>query len=125
MLTHASASLTVMVGETNQEGQFFRRVYSLDLVREDLPIFPLTWTLLHIVNEMSPLYGLGPEDLEARQARIFLTIEARDAAIGAQVHDVHGFAPLQIRFGMRYSDAVLASEPGSLVADISKLSLVE
>jgi inward rectifier potassium channel len=125
MLTHASAHLTVMVEETNQEGQFFRRVYDLDLVRGDLPIFPLTWTLMHVVNETSPLYGLGPEELEARQARIFLIIEARDAAIGAQVHDVHGFAPQQIRFGMRYTDAVVASEAGSLVADISKLSLVE
>jgi inward rectifier potassium channel len=80
---------------------------------------------MHVVDDMSPLHGLGPEDLEARQARVFLTIEARDAAIGAQVHDVHGFAPEQIRFGMRYSDAIQASEAGSLVADISKLSLVE
>jgi inward rectifier potassium channel len=125
MLTHASASLTVMVEETNQEGQFYRRVYDLDLVREDLPIFPLTWTLMHVIDATSPLYGLGPEELEARQARVFLIIEARDAAIGAQVHDVHGFAPRQIRFGMRYTDAVVASEAGSLVADISKLSLVE
>ena len=46
-------------------------------------------------------------------------------AIGAQVHDVHGFTPQQIKFGMRYTDAVLASEAGSLVADLSKLSLVE
>jgi inward rectifier potassium channel len=125
MLTHALASLTVMVEETNQEGQFFRRVYDLDLVRQNLPIFPLTWTLMHVVDATSPLYGLALEDLEARQARVFLTIEACDAAIGAQVHDVHGFAPQQIRFGMRYSDAVLASEAGSLVADISKLSLLE
>jgi inward rectifier potassium channel len=125
MLTHASANLTVMVTETTHEGQSFRRVYDLALVRERLPIFPLTWTLMHVIDEASPLYGLGPEDLEARQARVFLTIEARDAAIGAQVHDVFGFEPRQIRFGMRYSDAVLAGEAGSLVADIAKLSLVE
>jgi inward rectifier potassium channel len=100
-------------------------VYDLDLLREDLPIFPLTWTLMHVVDETSPLYGLGAEELEARQARVFLIIEARDAAIGAQIHDVHGFGPQQIRFGMRYIDAVVTSEAGSLVADISKLSLVE
>jgi inward rectifier potassium channel len=125
MLTHASAKLTVMVTETTHEGQSFRRVYDLALVRENLPIFPLTWTLMHVVDETSPLYGLGPEDLEARQARVFLTIEARDAAIGAQVHDVFGFEPQQIRFGMRYSDALLAGEAGSIVADIAKLSSVE
>jgi inward rectifier potassium channel len=125
MLTHASANLTVMVAETTEEGQSFRSVYDLALLRETLPIFPLTWTLMHVIDKASPLYGLGPEDLTTRQARVFLTIEARDAAIGAQVHDVFGFEAQQIRFGMRYSDVVLPSETGGLVADISKLSLVE
>jgi inward rectifier potassium channel len=125
MLTHASANLTVMVVETSDEGRSFRRVYDLNLVRENLPIFPLTWTLMHVIDKASPLYGLGPEDLMARQARVFLTIEARDAAIGAQVHDVFGFEPEQIRFGMRYSDVVLPDGTGGLVADISKLSLME
>ncbi len=80
---------------------------------------------MHVVDETSPRYGLGAEELEARQARVFLIIGASDAAIGAQVHNVPGFAPQQIRFGMRYTDAVVASEAGSLVADISRLSLVE
>jgi inward rectifier potassium channel len=125
MLTHALANLTVMVGETSVEGEFFRRVYDLALLRENLPIFPLTWTLMHVIDRASPLYGLKLEDLESRQARIFLTIEARDAAIGAQIYDVFGFEPQQIRFGKRYSDAIMASEAGRLVADISKLSSIE
>jgi inward rectifier potassium channel len=125
MLTHALADLTMMAAETTHEGQSFMRVYDLPLVRARMPIFPLTWTLMHVIDEASPLHGLGPEDLKAQQARIFLTIEARDAAIGAQVQDVFGFEPHQISFGMRYSDAVVADESGSVVADISKLSLVE
>jgi hypothetical protein len=70
---------------------------------------------MYVVDETSPRYGLGAEELEARQARVFLIIGASDAAIGAQVHDVHGFGPQQIRFGMRYTDAVVASEAGSLL----------
>jgi inward rectifier potassium channel len=125
MLTHASVSLTMMANETTREGRPFRRVCELALVRETLPIFPLTWTLMHVIDEASPLHGLSPEDLEARQVRIFLAIEARDAAIGAQVQDVFGFDPLQIKFGRRYIDAVEAGETGGFTADISKLSLLE
>jgi inward rectifier potassium channel len=125
MLTHVSASLTLMTDETTHEGRSFRHVHDLRLMRETMPIFPLTWTLMHVIDETSPLYGLSAEDLEARQARVFLTIEARDAAIGAQIQDVSGFTPQQIKFGMRYGDAVTADGPGSLVADISKLSELE
>ncbi len=125
MLTHASAKLTMMANATTLEGRPFRHVHELALVREEMPIFPLTWTLMHVINEASPLHGLGLAELEVRQARIFLAIVARDAAIGAQVQDVFGFDPQQIKFGMRYGDAVVASEAGGIIADISKLSLLE
>jgi inward rectifier potassium channel len=122
MLTHASANLTLMTDETTHEGHSFRQVHDLRLVRETLPLFPLTWTLMHVIDEASLLHGLSPEDLEARQARVFLTIEAPDTATGAQVQDVFGFTPQQIKFGRRYGDV---GAPGCLVADISKLSELE
>jgi inward rectifier potassium channel len=125
MLTHAFANMTVMVAETTREGRYFRRVRDLPLVRESMPILPLTWTLMHVIDEASPLFGLGAEDLEARHARLFLTITARDAAVGAQVHDVFAFEPQQIKFGMRYSDAIQTDEDGGIIADISRLSLLE
>ena len=125
MMTHATARLAVLVGELTDEGQMFRRVYDLELMRDNLPIFPLTWTLMHVIDETSPLYGFGPEELEAHQIRIFLAVEARDAALGSKVQDLGGFLHHQVIFGSRYSDAVSIDEAGRTTADLSRLSLIE
>jgi inward rectifier potassium channel len=125
MLTHAVAKLHLMVAETTHEGRSYRRVYDLDLIRNDLPVLPLTWTLMHVIDETSPLFGLGPEQLKAVDARLFVTVEARDAALGAEVQDAIGLDHSHILFGLRYRDAVLADATGAVTADIAKLSEVE
>ena len=125
MLTHAVADLAMLVLEVSDEGHAFRRVQDLRLQRGSLPIFPLTWTLMHVIDETSPLFGLGPKELEAQQVRIFVAVEARDAGLGALVQDLGAFEHHQVRFGMRYSDAVSLDEAGRTTADLSRISLVE
>ena len=125
MLTHAQANLAVLVLEVSDEGHAFRRVQDLPLVRSMLPIFPLTWTLMHVINEASPLYGLTPADLEANQMRVFVAVEARDSALGAIVQDLGSFEHNEILFGARYADAVSIDEQGRTTADLTRLSFVE
>jgi inward rectifier potassium channel len=122
MLSHASARLAVLLPERSTEGYASRNVHDLRLVRDTLPIFPLTWTMQHVIDETSPLYGFGPEELRAKDVRMFLTVEARDAALGQVVQDLAAFRPHQIAFGHRYVDAVTIDDQGRTAADISLLS---
>jgi len=49
---------------------------------------------------------------------VFVTIEARDPTLATVVHDARFYAPQDIRFGMRYADAVSTAADGALVADL-------
>jgi inward rectifier potassium channel len=122
MLSHATARLAVLVPENSQEGHHSRNVYDLQLTRDTMPIFPLTWTMMHVIDAASPLHGLGPEELQARDFRFFLAVEARDAALGQVVQDLAAYRPNQIAFGHRYADAVTVDDEGRTAADISLLS---
>jgi inward rectifier potassium channel len=124
LLSHASARLVMLVADHSLEGHQFRNVYDLKLVRDNLPMFPLTWTMMHVIDEASPLHGLGADDLKDRDIRMFLAVEARDAALGQVVQDLAGFHPHQIVFGHRYVDAVTIDEQGRTAADLSLLSHV-
>jgi inward rectifier potassium channel len=122
MLSHATARLAVLMPERSAEGYASRNVHDLRLVRDTLPIFPLTWTMMHVIDETSPLRGLGPEELLAKDVRLFLAVDARDAALGQVVQDLAAYRPHQIAFGYRYVDAVTVDEHGRTAADISLLS---
>ena len=124
LLADAQARLSVLVAEETAEGQRFRRSYDLVLVRDRFALFALTWTLIHRIDSGSPLFGCTAPQLAAQEVRLFLSIEARDVALAAQVHDIHAYRHDRILFGMRYEDAVSWDEQGRTLADLGKLSLV-
>ena len=125
MLVDASAEVAALVGERTDEGQFFRRIRDLKLSRSRLQMFPLTWTLLHEIDERSPLHGLDAVRLAAMDFRLFVAIKAHDYALGADVFDARTYRATDIAFGMRYADAVSIDEAGRTIADLSRVSLLE
>jgi inward rectifier potassium channel len=107
VLLDAAAKLNVLLSITSSEGKRFRRVQELRLERAHLPAFPLTWTLMHVLDEHSPLHGYDTERVIAAGTQLFVTLEARDPTLAALVHDIRNYRPEDIRFGMRYADAVI------------------
>jgi len=125
ILTDASAQLSAFIAEISPEGQRFRRAHILDLTPRQFPLFALTWTLMHPIDEKSPLFGRSAESLTRDGVRLILIMEARDPVISAQVHDFKSYAPETIAFGMRYAEAVYWDETGRTLADIRRISLLE
>jgi len=125
MLTAAAAEIGILLAGVTIEGQVFRQVEDLKLIRKSIPIFPLTWTLMHVIDESSPLLGLDREGLIAQDARLFVSVEAMDSGVGARVQAIKDYDHLHVQIGKRYADAVSRDESGRTVADIGRLSLLE
>ena len=124
-LLDATARLNVLLTETTDKGQPFRRARELRLERAHLPVFPLTWTLMHVLDERSPLYGYDADRVKATRAQVFVIVEARDPTLATSVHDSRDYAPDAIRFGLRYADAISTAEDGSVIADMTRIGALE
>jgi inward rectifier potassium channel len=125
VLLDAVAKLNVLLSPTSSEGKRFRRAQELRLERSHLPAFPLTWTLMHVLDEQSPLHGYDRARMIAARTQVFVTLEARDPTLAALVHDIRTYAAEDIRFGMRYVDAVTMAEDGTPVADLTRIGALE
>jgi inward rectifier potassium channel len=125
LLTNAVVRLGVILFEESAEGRPFRRLHDLDLSNATLSLFPLTWTLMHEINENSPLVDYDAARFKEDDARLFLTIEARDHAIGTAIHDMRIYTVDEVVFGMHYGEAVTVDDQKRPVADLSRLSLIE
>jgi inward rectifier potassium channel len=121
VLADAKAQLNVLLTETTAEGKVFHRAQELRLERTHLPIFPLFWTLMHVLDERSPLHGYDAARAIEADAQVFATLEARDPTLATMVHDIRNYAAADIRFGMRYTDAVTTAEDGAPVLDLTKI----
>ena len=80
---------------------------------------------MHVLDERSPLHGYDATRAIEADARVFVTLEARDSTLATVVHDVRYYAPQDIRFGMRYADAVSMAQDGTRVADLTRIGALE
>jgi inward rectifier potassium channel len=124
-MAETKAQLSALISEWTTEGQFFRRIYDLTLSRAHIPIFGLTWTLMHRIDETSPLHKYDAESFPKFVTRLFLSIEARDPMLSAHVYDGKDYDPSEILFGHRYADAVALDEQGRTIADPSRVGWTE
>ena len=125
MLADAKAQLNVLLTNTTTEGKVFHRVQELQLERAHIPFFPLFWTLMHVLDERSPLHGYDAARAIEADARVFLTLEARDPTLATLVHEIRTYAPADIRFGMRYTEAVTIAKDGTPVLDLTRIGALE
>ncbi len=124
-LTDGVARITLLQVETGADGQHFRRAVDVKLERSDLPFFPLTWTVRHVIDASSPLHGLTHGTASTDGMRMMLSITARDPSLGAQVFAAQAYRGVDIAVGMRYADAVTWDGGDNSVADMRKLSDIE
>ncbi len=125
VLADAKVKIGALISEHSKEGARFRRTHELSLVRHSLPVFPLTWTIMHEIDARSPLRDMSEAGYLEADVRLFVTFEARDPTLAQVVHDLRTYAPEHVRFGHHYVDVIGLDEVGRPCADMTKISDVE
>jgi len=116
-ILEAQQRATLIRDEVTSEGQFMRRFYDLQLMRSQSPIFALTWTVMHAIDESSPLYQLTAKDLIECQAEIVITLTGIDETVSQTIHARHSFVAAEIIWNMRFVDIILRMPDGGRVVD--------
>ena len=82
-------------------GQLQRKFTILELERKQVAFLTLTWTIVHPINDQSPLFGKTASDLEALQAEVIVTMKGFDETFGQLVYG---------RYSYRYDEIVWGGE---------------
>jgi len=120
IIGNATARVWLLKNIVSLEGESFRRFYELPLVRNEHPALALTWTLYHVLDEESPLYGLNADDLAASQVSLVVVVSGYDVVAAQTVHARRSYDHSDIRFGQRYADILDASEDGRIKIDYGR-----
>jgi len=119
-ILEAQQRATLIRDEVTAEGEFMRRFYDLQLMRSQSPIFALSWTVMHAIDESSPLYQLTAKDLIEQQAEIVITLTGIDETVSQTIHARHSFVASEIVWNMRFVDIVLRKPDGGRVVDYTR-----
>jgi inward rectifier potassium channel len=120
IIGNATARIWLLRDEASQEGRSYRRFYELPLVRSEHPALALSWTLYHVLDEQSPLYGLDADDLDAANVSLVVVVSGYDVVAAQTVHGRQSYDHSDIRFGHHYADILDTAEDGRLRIDYSR-----
>jgi inward rectifier potassium channel len=102
------------------DGHVLRRFTDLPLQRAYSPIIALSWTLIHVIDEKSPLWGKSPEDFKQHDVRLFISLGGYDEAISAPIVTRKSYSAGAIRFGHGFEDIMSDGEDGRIILDLTR-----
>jgi inward rectifier potassium channel len=119
-ISQATARLWLFRLEYTAEGHQLRRFYELKLERQEHPMFALSWTLIHRIDENSALFGIAADELDKTDAALALNIGGIDDSSAQHLHARRLYYHTDIRWRHRYRDITSVSPQGRLLIDYGK-----
>jgi inward rectifier potassium channel len=112
--------------EPNERGQPVRRYRLLPLERNKVTFFPLSWTIVHPIDESSPLKGKSREELERDEAEILVLLTGVDETYEQTVHARTSYRADEIVWNARFQSVFRGISPAHLLSiDVSRLNDIE
>jgi inward rectifier potassium channel len=119
-IIEAQVNVNLARNEVTVEGVAMRRFYELKLERARSPLFVLTWTVMHVIDEASPLHGAGRDSLMREGAEIIVSIAGIDETLSQTIHARHLYAAEDIQWGRRLADILGQTASGTTVFDYAR-----
>ncbi|HEV2112572.1 MAG TPA: ion channel [Terriglobales bacterium] len=110
----------------NINGGMQRRYYVLPLERNQVAFFPLSWTIVHPIDESSPLYQLTYQDLLHSSAEFLVLLTGIDETFSQTVHSRSSYTADEVVWDARFGNLFeRSSDAQSLKVDIERFHAIE
>jgi inward rectifier potassium channel len=118
-IVEAQLRLWLIAESMTSEGERYRRSVELQLHRSESPVFSLTWTAMHSVDENSALKEyLGIPDIE-QQWHLLITFTGYHESLANQVYARHVYLPRNVQENATFVDIVSVLPDGGRVIDLT------
>jgi len=104
------------------DGKPLRKFFPLELERRNVSILTLNWTIVHPLDENSPLMDMTPDELERTEASFSVLLKAFDDTFSQTVHSRTSYQYMDMVWGAKFTPMFDRDEDGRIVLDMSMIS---
>lgn len=102
-----------------------RKYYNLKLEFSKINFFSLIWTVNHIIDIESPLYGLSKGDLTKGHAEFLILLQGYDDTFMSNVHSRSSYRHNEILWNAKFTNVYGFDDDGRTTVALDKISDVE
>lgn len=111
--------------EQESTGEEKRKFYTLDLEISYISLLALSWTIVHPIDENSPLYDLDKKELQKRNIEIVLLLEGYDETYSQEVHTRTSYKVNEVLPNAKFISALGQNKEGKATISMDSISLYE
>jgi inward rectifier potassium channel len=122
--TLTNVEIRVNIGlQVQVDGNAEYRYYDLALERTKVESLPMNWTVVHPIDEKSPLQGFNNEDMRASDVEIYVLIRAFDDVYSNVVQQRTSYTYEEIKFNNKFIPMYRESDDGkTTILELHKLN---
>ena len=118
LIVDATARLVYIRTETTAEGMLWYHLLDLPLHRAWTPAVTRGWTLMHALDEASPLFQATAASVAAEDGEFLVTIAGLDQTTRQPTHALHRYEGPTVAWGQRHKDMTHIDADGTFVMDV-------
>ncbi|MDD5361435.1 MAG: ion channel [Ignavibacteria bacterium] len=111
--------------EPGEDGNEIRKFYALKLEYAKIVFFPTVWTVNHVIDENSPLFGKTLDDMIKDEAEFLILFKAYDDTFTQTVHARFSYRHDELVWGAKFKRVILIDEKGKSFVSLDKMSELE
>jgi inward rectifier potassium channel len=121
-LTNADATVNVGFTVLEDNNPVFR-FYNLELELPHIESLSMNWTIVHPIDEKSPLLGFSEDDFKTAEVEVYVMIRGFDDVFSSTVIQRTSYTYQEIKFGARFKPMYHESEDGNTtILELDKLN---
>jgi inward rectifier potassium channel len=124
-LTEVEAQLTVAF-HVNENGSTLTRFYPMKLEISKVNSLALSWTLVHLIDEDSPLYGMGAQDMKEAGIEVLVFVKGFDDHFSNTVQQRTSYTMEEVVYGAKFLPMFRRAEDGTTtILELDKINAFE
>jgi inward rectifier potassium channel len=104
------------------EGKTMRRFYPLEVERRKVSMLTMNWTVVHPLDDKSPLKDMTQDDLEKTEAGFAILLRAFDDTFSQTIHSRTAYQYNEIVWNAKFKPIFDRDADGRIILDLSKIS---
>jgi len=95
-----------------------RRFFNLKLEYKKISFFSATWTVNHVIDENSPLFGISEKKLEEIDGEFLVLLKGFDDTFSQNVNSRYSYKYDEVVWGAKFINVYGKSENGRAMVEI-------
>lgn len=116
-IVEATVRIALLRDEVTPEGHTMRKLHDVIPERSLTPLFRMTWSVFHRIDEQSPLFGVNEGNCDDSIVGLIVTMTGHDATYGQTVHARKLYQPEHVLWNRRFVDVIGRTEDGRMLID--------